>query len=202
MNPARPVIDVSTLPTVTFGNKSLMWCGTMAFMVIEGWTLGLGVFAYLYLRHNFETWPPPRVPDPSLLIPTLNMLVMLLSLGAAWYAKKRAEALDKRGVMRGLVIATGFGLVILVLRWFELWDLNVRWDTNAYGSVAWFVVGLHTTLLLMDVGDTIGLAILFGAAKTEMHSFSDATDNSMYWAFTVFGWVPLYLLVYLGPHVF
>jgi cytochrome c oxidase subunit III len=202
MKPPRSVIDVSALPTVTFGNKSLMWWGTMAFIVIEGWTVGIAVFAYLYLRHNFETWPPPRTPDPSLLVPTIQMIVMLLSLAPAWYTAKRAKALDKPGVIRGLVICAAFGVAILAMRWFELWALNVRWDTNAYGSVAWLVVGLHATLLLLDVGDTIGLAIIFGASETEMHSFTDTVDNAMYWAFTVIAWIPLYLLVYVGPHVF
>lgn len=196
------VLDVSSLPTVTFGRKSLMWWGTLAFMLIEGWTLALTLFSYLYLRHNFERWPPPRTPNPELLVPTVNLVVMLASLGAAWYTARRARELDKRGVLRGLFISTAFGIAILALRWFEFWALGTRWDTNAYGSVAWLVVGFHATLLLLDVGDTIGLAILFATRDVQMHFFSDTVDNSNYWAFTVVAWVPLYLVLYLGPYVF
>ncbi len=32
-------------------------------------------------------------------------------------------------------------------------------------------------------------------------SFSDAADNSFYWYFTVGVWIPIYLIVYVAPHV-
>ena len=66
----RPTRDVSSLPTVTFGPRSLMWWGTLGFMTIEGWTTVLLVGAYLYLRQNYEAWPPLRTPYPSLGVPT------------------------------------------------------------------------------------------------------------------------------------
>ena len=44
-----------------------MWWGTVGFMTIEGWTIALLVAAYLYLRQNYEAWPPLRTPNPSLL---------------------------------------------------------------------------------------------------------------------------------------
>jgi cytochrome c oxidase subunit 3 len=201
MKPAESVIDVAALPTVTFKGKSLMGWGTTAFMVIEGWTLALCVMAYLYLRHNFESWPPPRTPNPDLLIPTLNLALMLLALIPAWYAARRARVLDRAGVLRGLVVSSILGVAILVLRWFELWALNTRWDTNAYGSVAWLVVGMHAALLVMDVIDTIALAGLVATREVPPHFFSDTWDNSGYWFFMVLIWIPLYALVFLGPHV-
>ena len=36
MKALRPAGDVAALPTVTFGHRSLMWWGTVGFMVIEG----------------------------------------------------------------------------------------------------------------------------------------------------------------------
>jgi cytochrome c oxidase subunit III len=198
----RNDVNVSTLPMVTFGNTSMMWWGTVGFMVIEGWTLGLCVMGYFYLRQNFPTWPPPRTPQPALLLPSINLVVMLVSLIPSWWTKARAEYLDREDVRKGLLISSIFGIVILVLRWYELWAINTRWDTNAYGSAAWLIVGLHMTLLVMDVGDSIGLWVIVRNPDVPPHFIADASDNTMYWFFTVLAWVPLYLIVYVGPHIF
>jgi heme/copper-type cytochrome/quinol oxidase subunit 3 len=200
MKPLRPAGDVARLPTVTFGERSLMWWGTVGFMVVEGWTLALCVAAYLYVRQNFVTWPPLRTPDPDLLLPTINLVLMLISLWPAYMAQQASKKLDVRGVRLWLTIG-GFGsLPILVIRWFELWALNVRWDTNAYGSAAWVIVSLHATLLLLDIGDTIGFALFYWIRdKMPVKSMSDVSDNSLYWYFMVATWIPLYVLLYLGP---
>jgi heme/copper-type cytochrome/quinol oxidase subunit 3 len=202
MSPARSTsIDVSRLPTVVFDARGLMWWGTAAFMVIEGWTLALAATSWFYLRQNERHWPPLRTPDPSLLIPTINIGLLLASLVPAALAARAAEKLDRRRLTTWLLVSGALGLLVLVLRWHELWALNVRWDTNAYGSVAWLLVGLHGTLILIDVADTIGLGVMFAREDLPPHFYSDATDNTMYWFFTVLSWVPIYLIAYVGPHV-
>jgi cytochrome c oxidase subunit 3 len=200
--PPRTSIDVSRLPTVTYGAKNLMFWGTVSFMVIEGWTLGLTLMSWFYLRQSSPHWPPLRTPNPSLLIPTINMVLMLISLVPSWLAKKRAEELDRSGVTTWLTVSSVMGLAILWLRWYDLWAINTRWDTTAYGSVAWLIAGLHMTLILLDVGDTIGLNIMFAKQEMPSHYYPDTADNSMYWFFTVLSWVPCYLIVYVGPYVF
>ena len=201
MKPLRPTGDLAELPSVVFGSRSLMWWATLGFMVIEGWTLALLVTSYLYFRQNYDSWPPLRTPYPSLLIPTINLGLMLLSVVPAYLAARRARAFDRRGLKRWLVVLSLFSLSILVLRWWELWAINARWDTNAYGSAAWTIVGTHATLLLLDVADTLGLTLLFFLRDLPERSYSDANDNSFYWYFTVGIWIPIYLIVYVGPRI-
>ena len=196
----RSAVDVSRLPTVVFGPKCIMFWGTVSFMVIEGWTLALTAMSWFYLRQSSPHWPPLRTPNPSLVIPTINMAIMLASLVPSWWTLKRAREMDRSGVMIGLWISGLMGVASLVLRWFDLWALNIRWDTNAYGSVAWLLAGLHGTLIMMDVGDTIGLAVMF-SKDLPPHFYPDTTDNTMYWFFTVLSWLPLYLILYVGPYV-
>lgn len=202
MRRLRPSGDLADLPSVVFGSRSLMWWATLGFMVIEGWTLALLVTSYFYLRQNYEAWPPLRTPYPSLLVPTINLALMLLSCVPAFLAARRARQLDMSGVKRWLVVLSLFSVAILVLRWWELWAINTRWDTNAYGSAAWTIVGTHATLLLLDVADTLGLTMLFFIRQLPAKSYSDTNDNSFYWYFTVGIWVPIYLIVYVGPRIF
>jgi len=202
MTSLRAQATVADLPSVTFGQRSLMWWGTLGFMVIEGWTLALIAAMYFYLRQNFSTWPPLRTPLPSLLIPTIQMVVMVVSVLPVWLAARAARRLDEGGVKIWLLVSTLISLPIPVLRWYELWALNVRWDTNAYGTAAWTIVGTHATLLLLDVADTVGLTLFYWLKKMPIKAMSDVVDNSFYWYFMVLVWLPLYLIVYVGPYVF
>lgn len=201
MRQLRPAGDVAELPTVTFGSKSLMWWGTLGFIVIEGWTMALLVVAYFYLRQNYETWPPLRTAYPSLLIPSINVLVMVVSCVPAYIVANAAKRLDEPAVKRWLLIQSIAVIPTLVLRWWELWAINTRWDTTAYGSAAWTIVGFHTSLLLLDVVDTLGLTLFYFIRKMPVRAFSDTADNSNYWYFTVALWIAIYLIVYVGPRV-
>jgi heme/copper-type cytochrome/quinol oxidase subunit 3 len=200
--PQQSLGDVGELPTVTFGHRSLMWWGTLGFMVIEGWTLALIVAMYFYIRQNFLTWPPLTTPLPSRLIPTINLVVMLVSVAPVYLVERAARRLDVGSVKIWLLVSSLISLAIPVLRWYELWAINVRWDTNAYGSAAWLIVGTHATLLLLDVADTIGLTLFYWFKRMPIKAMSDCVDNSLYWYFMVAIWVPLYLIVYIGPYVF
>lgn len=200
--PQESLGDVRELPTVTFGHRSMMWWGTVGFMVIEGWTLALIVAMYFYIRQNFSTWPPLRIPLPSLLIPTINLAIMLVSLIPAYLTDRAARRLDVGAVKLWLLITAVISLAIPVLRWYELWALNIRWDTNAYGTAAWTIVVVHATLLLLDVADTVGLALFYWLRPLPIKVMSDTADNQFYWYFMVLIWIPIYLVVYLGPYVF
>lgn len=66
----------------------------------------------------------------------------------------------------------------------------------------WFLLGLHTTHLLSDVGDTIVLAVLMFTQKGKAgRRFSDVSDNAFYWDFVVVSWVVLYLVIYWAPRM-
>ena len=200
--PQESLGDVADLPTITFGHRSLMWWGTLGFMVIEGWTLALIVAMYFYIRQNFITWPPMRIPQPTLVYPTINLAVMLVSVIPAVLAERAARKLDVGGVKIWLLILSIISLAIPVLRWYELWSLNVRWDSNAYGTAAWTIVGTHATLLLLDVADTVGLTLFYWLKRMPIKAMSDVVDNQFYWYFMVAIWIPIYLIVYIGPFVF
>ena len=198
----RREIDLSKLPSVVFDHHSVMWWGAFAFMLIEGFTLLLTCAAYLYLRINELEWPPGRTPAPDVLIPTLNVIWLLLTIIPMKLADTAARRFNKPGVIKWLVVATGMSVVAIVLRWFELTALNVTWDAHAYGSVAWAVIVMHTTLLVTDFFETAVLATMFITGRAMKKHYPDVADAAMYQFFLSGVYVPLYLLVYWGPRVF
>ena len=199
----RRVLDLSTLPDTAFGPRDIMWWGTLGFVVIEGFTLALCAVSYIYLRQNFHSWPPLGTPAPSLGVPTVQVVLMLLSLPFMRWVSRSARQFDLTKVRVGLTIATVYAAIFVALRAVELLDsLNVKWDTNAYGSAQWLVVGSHATLIVIELVEVAGVALMFWLAPLEEKHFSDAADVAFYWYFMVLAWVPLYVLCFLGPYLF
>lgn len=190
--------DLSALPDHAFGSTSLGWWGVVGFMLIEGMGFVLAIGAYYFLLPNEPGWPPAN-PPPSLLWGSLFTLLAVLSELPNQWIKKRAECYDLAGVRIGLVLMVAIGLALLGLRAFEFTALNVRWDTNAYGSIVWAILALHTLHMATDVYDSAVLAALVFLKKVDGRKFSDVADNALYWHFIVWSWVILYGVVYWTP---
>jgi cytochrome c oxidase subunit I+III len=196
----RVALDVAELPDVAFGHRDIMWWGTVGFMVIEGTTLALCAVVFLYLWKNFQSWPPAGTELPTLGIPSAHLALMLLSLPVVRWLEHAARDFDVRRVRLGLLVATAFGVAFVALRFAELLvALHVKWDTNAYGSAQWLVLGLHGTLLLVELVEVAGFALFFWVSAPEEKHLSDVADVALYWYFMVLAWVPLYLICFWGP---
>lgn len=193
--------DVSALPRTVFGHRSLMWWGTLGFIIIEGTTLFICAVSYFYLRRNYATWPPEHIYRPALLIPTIQLILMVASNVPMWLADRASRRMDLGGVRRWFLVCSALALVMGVLRWFEFGALNVRWDTTAYGSVAWATLTAHTTLLLLELAETVAFTVLLFGERVEERDLSGASDNAFYWYFLTGVWVPLYAIVFLSPYV-
>ncbi|HEX6533159.1 MAG TPA: cytochrome c oxidase subunit 3 [Gemmatimonadaceae bacterium] len=198
----RAVLDVRDLPEHAFGHRAPLWWGTVGLALIEGTMFVLAMASYLYLRMDSRTWPPIRTPNPDLLIPTINLVVMLASVAPM----VRADLLSRRGgsvgkIRLALVLATVLGLAALVLRWFEFDAFHVRWDTNAYGSIVWAILGLHMAEIFASVmEDVVFIVYTFRFPLDEKHRV-DVSTSAVFWYFVVAIWIPLYVLLYFTPRL-
>jgi heme/copper-type cytochrome/quinol oxidase subunit 3 len=126
---------------------------------------------------------------------------MLLSVWPNWKLKTYARQERLAEVRLGLVILSIIGLALFGLRAFEFTTLYVRWDQNAYGSILWIILGLHTAHLLTDLIDTLVLTVLMFTRHGHGKRFSDVEDNAVYWDFVVISWLPLFALLYGFPRL-
>jgi heme/copper-type cytochrome/quinol oxidase subunit 3 len=191
-------LDVRTLPSFGFGHRSLMWWGTQGLMVIESTVFALAIVTWFYLRGQAELWPPQGTP-PSLLWGTVNTVLMLASLWPNHVAKVAAQRLDRPAVHRALVPCIVFELAIIVVRGFEFATLHTHWQADAYGSIVFMLLALHTTHLITDGWDTVVLAVLMRKGPIEGKRYVDVSENALYWAFVVGSWLPIYLTLYWAP---
>jgi heme/copper-type cytochrome/quinol oxidase subunit 3 len=193
-----PALDVRELPSFAFSHRSLMWWGTTGLMAIEGTVFAMAIVTYFYLRSHVEVWPMNE-PPPGLLWGTLNTLLLLASLWPNHLAKRAAERLDRRGAARWLSVCLAASLLFLVLRGLEFHVLHCRWYDDAYASIVWLLLGLHTTHLVTDTWDTGVLLALAAGGPFENKRFVDVSENALYWIFVVLSWLPIYAVVYWAP---
>lgn len=197
----RFVHDVSALPEHAFDTRSVTWWGVAGFIAIEGAGFALAIAAYFFLRGQEMQWPPSALP-PSLGWGTVTLVLLLLSEIPNIWLDKVARAEDVRKVRIALILVALFGAIVLVSRAFEFAHLNIAWDRNAYGSIIWALLVLHTFHLVTDLYETLVLAALMHTRHGEHgRRFVDTSEDAFYWHFIVASWVVVYLVIYWVPRL-
>jgi cytochrome c oxidase subunit III len=197
MNQPR-VIDVAALPKYGFGHRSLTWWGTVGLLLIESTAFGLAIASYLYLKGRADEWPTAAFA-PRMFWANVTTGLLLLSAIPNEIVKRAAQKLSLRQVQFWLVMCLAIEVAAIGTRALEFPLLNVRWDANAYGSMVWTLIGLHTTHLITDCVDSVVLTVLMFAGPVNEHRFVDVAENSLYWYFVIASWMPIYAVIYLVP---
>ncbi len=198
----RQVIDVSPLPDHAFGSRSIMWWATMGIIAIEGTVFAIAIASYFYIQGNEATWPPADTAMAGVFWPTVNVFILLASLFPNQMVKRAAEDMDTEKVRLWIVIADLFAVAFIAVRVLEYMRLNVSWDSNAYGSITWTLLSLHTVHLVTDFFDTLVLTVLmFTRHSRDSRRHVDVAENCFYWYFVVLSWIPIYGVLYWAPRL-
>jgi heme/copper-type cytochrome/quinol oxidase subunit 3 len=191
----RPVLDVSGLPSIAFGRSNTTWLGNVFYMMIEGTMFALLFASYFYLRTRTNSWPPNQLP-PYPVYGIASGIVFLLSLIPARCAQKIAPTGDRSKIRLALASLAAFAIANMVLRGFEMATLNCRWYENAYGSIVWSLIGLHTGHLITELIETATILGVSFTPKMEGTRLADVAINSDYWYFVVVTAVLMDFIIY------
>jgi cytochrome c oxidase subunit I+III len=202
-------IDVGHLEATLFDHRSILWWGNLLLLFIETTMFGILAAVYFTVASNTSPFPPVRIDKlpviyaaaPELFIPTVNLVVLLLSLIPGIWLDLSARKMDLGAVRSALIITLGFNFAAIVLRFFEFNSLLFRWDDNAYGSVIWTILGVHLLhIVVLGFEDVFLLIWTFLKGLDEKHAL-DLTVTAVYWYWIVGMWVLFYLLVYWAPRI-
>jgi heme/copper-type cytochrome/quinol oxidase subunit 3 len=191
--------DLDDLPDGAMGARNLVWWGNIGFMLIEGTAFALAIGVYLYLQSMSPAWPPKGDALPGLFWSSIFTVSLLASALPNLWVSRKARQHDARGVRTGTLLMAVLGLILVALRGVEFAHLGVRWDHDAYGSVIWMLMILHSSHLITDLGDTVVQSAWLYTHEIQEDQFSDVEDNTEYWSFVVIAWLPIYVLLYWVP---
>ncbi|HYK20184.1 MAG TPA: cytochrome c oxidase subunit 3 [Pyrinomonadaceae bacterium] len=204
----RAVIDISELPHHAFDTYDPVWWGNNVLLAIETSMFAILIATYFYLRQNFALWPPPVAqltatlnPLPQLLYGTLNTVLLVLSCIPMVLTDLSARRGDRFMSQVGLVIAVFCGAIAVVLRGFEFSAVYFRWDSNAYGSAVWFLLGMHMMHLAILTSEAVLLCVWVFTREYDMKHRVDIVTLAIYWYWVVAIWLVIYGVVYFTPRI-
>lgn len=204
----RAVIDVSKLPHHEFDTYDPVWWGNNGLLAIETSMFAILIGTYFYLRQNFALWPPPIAqltaplrPLPELTYGVANTILLLVSCIPMIITDRAARREDRDTTRIGLAICLVCGLAAMVLRGFEFSAVQFRWDSNAYGSIVWFLLGMHALHLLVLTSETLLLLIWIIRREFDMKHRVDVVTIAVYWYWVVGVWLVLFAIIYFTPRM-
>ena len=203
---ARPIIDVSELPHHDFDTVDPVWWGNNGLLAIETSMFVILIVTYFYLRQNFTEWPPPLAlmtaplnPLPDVGVATTNTALLVVSVLPIVLVDLCARRGYRLGAQFGLVICLICGAGAIALRAFEFPAVKFRWDSNAYGSVVWFLLGMHLFHLVTLTLETVLLTIWVFVREFDLKHRLDMTALAVYWYWVVAIWLVIYWVIYWSP---
>ena len=195
----RPVVNVRALSPYSVGADAPLWWGMMGMIAIEAAVFSVLIASYFYLKTQSPVWPQGGFEPPKLLLPTVNTVVLVASSVVMHWADVGAAKDDQRRLRIGMIGAGTLAALFLVLKVIEYRDVPYRWDSNAYGSIVWTMIGFHSAHVIGLLLKTIVVATLAIRGYFNAERRLGVTINGMYWHFVVAVWIPLYLVLYWSP---
>lgn len=193
------ILDVSGLPPYDISTQSPLWWGQLMMCFIEGSLFCVLIGTYFYLRLGVDVWPPPGIQLPGTTLPTIALIPLLASCAGSYLASEGAKTDDRRRMILGLALNLSLAVVFLILRTVQWKSLNFTWASDAYGSIIWTILFIHTYDVVADLLMTAVLIILLASGRYGEKQRLGVHVDSVLWYFLVAIWIPLYVVVYWGP---
>lgn len=195
-------LDVSDLPPYDISSQSPLWWGQLCIDIIEGTMFAILIAAYFYVRLRMDVWPPPGDQYPHLLLPTLSLIALIISVPFSYFASEAAKRNDRAGMIRNMALNLVFAAICFILRIFEWHSLNFNWQADAQGSYVWAFLGVHSFDFIADAIFTLVLLVLVLIGRSGEKQRLGIHVDSVVWYFIAAVWIPIYIVIYWGPHIF
>jgi cytochrome c oxidase subunit III len=200
MTTAR-TLDLSHLKPYSISNKAPLWWGQFMMCLIEGSMFAMLIAIYFYLRLSVDVWPPPGTQLPHVTLPTIALVPLILSAIGSYWASEAAKKNDRAGMLRGMILNVVLAVAFLALRYGEIRTLNFTWATDVHGSIFWAILFLHTLDAVGDILYTVMLICIIASGRYGEKQRLGVHADSVVWYFIIGIWIPMYIVIYLGPHM-
>ncbi|HEY3068066.1 MAG TPA: heme-copper oxidase subunit III [Methylomirabilota bacterium] len=185
--PRPPILDNLRLAVLVFIGAETMFFAAL-------------ISALFVLRLGIAAWPPPLEPRLPVALTGVNTLVLLASSVAMVRAVRALSRDDRRGLVRGLVVAAALGATFLAVQgyeWVRLLRFGLHISSGSYGTTFYTLIGSHALHVVAALVWLVGTTTAAAAGRFSAHRSTAVRACAMYWHFVVALWPILYVTVYL-----
>lgn len=174
--------------------------GVLLLMVIEAIEFMALILTYFYLRAGMDVWPTPEAGLPDLRLPTVALIVLLLSTIPTYIADHAIQQDDRATMRRGYVIGFVLGLIFLLLMTVYYQGLTFTWQTDAYASIFWVLGGFYVIFVAALLAETLWVLILAYQNYFNAERNAAVQVDGLNWYFVVVMGILVYLTLYIAPY--
>ncbi len=189
--------DETPRPATGISNR---WLGMGIFMAVEAMLFMIFIFAFLFLRAQGGSWPPPGVPPLDIRLASINLLVLLLSAFIAYSAERSVRRYLITPAERQLLVASGLGTLFLAgqLREYAVLLSNgITTASGLYGALFYVTIGFHGLHVLSGLVWLLVVWYLTRTARQTPDQHFAVQAATLYWGFVSSVWVLLFFLLYV-----
>jgi cytochrome c oxidase subunit III len=193
-------IPEATLPVSDEG-RSTPWWGMVCLIMTEA-TIFAGLIAsYFFLRAASKQWPPPGVEEPKLTLSIIMSFVLWGSSIPMLFAERGIKHGNQARLRVGLLAAWIMGAAFLGYSMKDFSELKFSWQQNAYGSIYYSTVGLHTLHVFVGLVMSTVVQIKAWLGKFSEDRHVTVQVYAMYWHFVDAVWLFVFPTFILSPHI-
>jgi heme/copper-type cytochrome/quinol oxidase subunit 3 len=187
----------SAAEDLEWGSREPMFWGVLLMIVIELSAFAMLLGSYFYLRGNEPTWPPPGVLRAELWPAAAGAVVLVATIVTQHGVNGAAVRGDVVGMRRWLVATTVLVAVFVGLRFLEFRYLPFFWDSHAYGSAFWVLLGYHALHAVSGLIENLLLIALLYRGPVERKHSLDIQLSGLYWSYVVAEGLVAFAILYL-----
>ena len=173
------------VPVALQRGRPVSWWGVLLLVATEAALFGSMIASYFYIRFESVHWPPPGVPEPKVLAPTLLTIVLLVSSApaalAASAARRRLPGRAAAGLVASGILALVYSVGTMVLIVQEWHDAPATKD--AYDSLFFTIQGAHVAHVAAGVLVNLFLLATIARGHISQYRMNGIWAMSLYWHF-------------------
>ena len=154
-------------------------------------TLFLG---YALYRLTSESWPPMGIEAPSLGLPMISTLVILLSSFTYWMFEKNFEVSRENKGWLWITALLGFAFLgTQITLWSSLKASGLYSSSGIFGSIIFGFTWIHAAHILLGIGALAWLAVKL---KMEEMKLMTVQNVGKFWHFLGIIWLIMFITIF------